>query len=63
MKLNEIDKVELEFLKLEDYRFLKEAMIKAYPTMPDDYSQICMVGLILKKNLKRRHLVDLPKAH
>lgn len=37
MKLNEIDKVELEFLKLEDYRFLKEAMIKAYPTMPDDY--------------------------
>jgi len=49
MKLNEIDKVELEFLKLEDYRFLKEAMIKAYPTMPDDYWEESHIDTLLNK--------------
>lgn len=49
MKLNEIDKVGLEFLKLEDYRFLKEAMIKAYPTMPDDYWEESHIDTLLNK--------------
>lgn len=34
---NEIENVELSFLKLSDYQELKEAMIEAYPSMPDSY--------------------------
>jgi len=34
---NEIENVELSFLKLSDYQELKEAMIVAYPSMPDSY--------------------------
>ena len=37
MKLDKIDKVELGYLKFEDYMELKEAMVSAYTTMPDAY--------------------------
>lgn len=33
----EIENVELSFLKLSDYQELKDAMIEAYPSMPDSY--------------------------
>lgn len=35
--MNEIDNVELEFLKLEDYNHLKEAMVESYPNMPEAF--------------------------
>ena len=37
MNFNEIDNIELEFLSLQDYKELKEAMILSYHTMPDAY--------------------------
>ena len=33
--MNTIENIELEFLKIEDYQELKEAMVASYVTMPD----------------------------
>lgn len=35
--MSEIDNIELEFLKLEDYSNLKKAMIESYPNMPEAF--------------------------
>ncbi len=35
--MREIENIELTFLNFDDYQELKEAMIKAYSTMPDSY--------------------------
>jgi predicted amidohydrolase len=37
MELSQIDKIELEFLKIEDYEYLKEIMQSSYPSMPEAY--------------------------
>jgi len=37
MKLEEIENIELAYLNLRDYQELKQAMILAYETMPDEY--------------------------
>jgi len=37
MKIKEIDNIELEYLKKEDYEELKKAMTSAYKTMPESY--------------------------
>ncbi|MGD8782519.1 MAG: bifunctional GNAT family N-acetyltransferase/carbon-nitrogen hydrolase family protein [Ignavibacteria bacterium] len=37
MGLTEIKKIELNFLKIEDYKELKTAMIEAYTSMPNSY--------------------------
>ena len=37
MDLNQIDKIELEYLQKEDYPKLKELMQSSYPSMPDSY--------------------------
>lgn len=37
MDLNQIDKIELEYLQIEDYQELKELMQSSYPSMPESY--------------------------
>jgi len=37
MKLSDIDTVQLEYLKFEDYLALKKAMLAAYPSLSDPY--------------------------
>jgi predicted amidohydrolase/GNAT superfamily N-acetyltransferase len=37
MELSEIDKVELEYLKFDDYLEIKDVMVSAYTSMPDAY--------------------------
>lgn len=37
MELNEIENIELKFLEIKDYPELKQAMISAYQSMPNDY--------------------------
>ena len=49
MNPNEIDKIELDFLKLEDYLALKEAMVQAYPSMPENYWKESQIKKLLNK--------------
>lgn len=49
MNPNEIDKIELDFLQLEDYLSLKEAMVQAYPSMPENYWKESQIKKLLKK--------------
>ena len=35
--MQEIDNIELEYLKFDDYQELKQAMIEVYTSMPDAY--------------------------
>lgn len=49
MKLNEIDKIELEFLKLNDYLDLKDVMVSAYSSMPDAYWKEHHINALLAK--------------
>ena len=35
--MREIDNITLQFLKLEDYGDLKQAMIEAYPNIPEPF--------------------------
>jgi len=49
MKLSEIDKIELKFLDFDDYLEIKEVMVSAYTTMPDDYWRESHIASLLKK--------------
>lgn len=49
MKLEDIDKIELEFLKLEDYFALKDVMVSAYSSMPDAYWKENHIKILLNK--------------
>jgi predicted amidohydrolase/GNAT superfamily N-acetyltransferase len=49
MKLNEIDKIELGYLQLEDYLSLKDIMVAAYSTMPDSYWKEHHIQTLIKK--------------
>ncbi|MFT7248545.1 MAG: hypothetical protein ACI97P_001323, partial [Arcticibacterium sp.] len=37
MNIEEIDNIELEYLEIEDYQELKDAMILSYQSMPEAY--------------------------
>ncbi|HEY9115487.1 MAG TPA: carbon-nitrogen hydrolase family protein [Bacteroidales bacterium] len=45
----EIDNIELEFLKIEDYQELKEAMIQSYTTMPEAYWKEPQIKTLIKQ--------------
>jgi len=45
----EIENIELEFLKIEDYQELKEAMIKSYTTMPEAYGKEPQIQTLIKQ--------------
>lgn len=45
----EIENIELEFLKIEDYQELKEAMIKSYTTMPEAYWKEPQIQTLIKQ--------------
>lgn len=49
MKIEEIENIELSYLKLEDYEEFKSAMILAYPTMPDSYWEEIHIKTLLSK--------------
>ncbi len=49
MKLSEIDKVELQYLKFEDYLEIKDVMVSAYSTMPDSYWKEHHIRALLEK--------------
>ncbi|MGS2761397.1 GNAT family N-acetyltransferase [Sinomicrobium sp. M5D2P9] len=46
---SETDKIELEYLKIEDYAEIKEAMVSAYHSMPDDYWTKPQIRTLLHK--------------
>lgn len=46
---SETDKIELEYLKIEDYTEIKEAMVVAYHTMPEDYWTRLQIKTLLDK--------------
>src|SRR5690606_1717263 len=45
----DIQNIELRYLSFDDYQQLKEAMIEAYPTMPDDYWRKGQINKLIKK--------------
>ena len=49
MKLSDIDTVQLEYLKFEDYLELKEAMVAAYPDITDPYWKKHEIKSLLQK--------------
>lgn len=49
MKLDQIDTVELEYLQLDDYQELKQAMVSAYQTMPGAYWKEHQIKALLNK--------------
>lgn len=49
MELNEIDKIELQFLQLKDYQEIKDVMVSAYASMPDAYWKETHIETLLKK--------------
>lgn len=49
MDISEIDKIELEYLQLEDFLAIKEVMIAAYTTMPNAYWKEHHIKLLLNK--------------
>ncbi|RNL78219.1 GNAT family N-acetyltransferase [Sinomicrobium pectinilyticum] len=46
---SETDKIELEYLKIEDYAEIREAMVLAYHSMPDDYWTKPQIKTLLDK--------------
>ncbi|MGS2740823.1 GNAT family N-acetyltransferase [Sinomicrobium sp. M5D2P17] len=46
---SETDKIELEYLKIQDYAEIKEAMVLAYHSMPDDYWTKPQIKALLDK--------------
>ncbi|MBC9795064.1 carbon-nitrogen hydrolase family protein [Sinomicrobium weinanense] len=46
---SETDKIELQYLKPEDYPEIKEAMVSAYHSMPDDYWAEDQIKTLLNK--------------
>lgn len=49
MNLEDIDNIELTFLKIEDYEALKKAMVQSYQTMPDSYWKEDQIANLLDK--------------
>ncbi|UOB19194.1 carbon-nitrogen hydrolase family protein [Abyssalbus ytuae] len=49
MKLSEIDKIELQYLQLEDYLDIKDVMVSAYVSMPDMYWREKHIKALLEK--------------
>lgn len=49
MKLSDIDKIELEYLQLNDYMEIKDVMQSAYATMPEAYWREHHITALLKK--------------
>lgn len=49
MKIEEIENIELSYLKLEDYPEFKSAMILAYHTMPESYWEESHIKTLLSK--------------
>lgn len=49
MRLNDIDKVELEYMQLDGYLEFKDVMVAAYSTMPDAYWKEEQIKTLLKK--------------
>ncbi len=49
MKIQDIENIELQFLTLNDYQELKEAMIQAYSNMPNSYWKESHIRSLIKK--------------
>lgn len=49
MELKDIDKVELEYLKFDDYLEIKDVMVSAYTSMPDSYWKEHHIQTLLDK--------------
>lgn len=49
MELRDIDKIELKYLSLDDYHDLQQAMVSAYPSMPDAYWREQHVRSLIEK--------------
>jgi GNAT superfamily N-acetyltransferase len=49
MKLEEIENIELSYLNLRDYQELKQTMILAYDTMPDEYWEEDHIKILISK--------------
>lgn len=49
MEISDIDKIELGFLKLDDYLALKEVMVDSYSSMPDSYWRENQIQTLLNK--------------
>lgn len=49
MNINEIDKIDLEYLKIEDYEVIKELMQTSYPNMPGAYWKKHHIQSLLNK--------------
>jgi len=49
MKIEDIENIELAYLNLQDYQELKQAMILAYDTMPDEYWEEEHIDSLIKK--------------
>ena len=47
--IKDIENIELQFLTLSDYKELKEAMIQAYPSMPDSYWKESHIKSLINK--------------
>ena len=65
--IQNIENIELDFLTLDDYHELKEAMIEAYASMPNSYwkeAQIKLltyfVILIVEGNLNNQKIILKP---
>jgi predicted amidohydrolase/GNAT superfamily N-acetyltransferase len=49
MNYQEIEAIELQYLTLDDHQELKDAMLEAYPTMPDAYWKIHHIKALIDK--------------
>ena len=47
--ITDIENIELKYLTTEDYQELKEAMIKAYPSMPGAYWREAQIKALIEK--------------
>ncbi|MBV1922781.1 MAG: bifunctional GNAT family N-acetyltransferase/carbon-nitrogen hydrolase family protein [Flavobacteriaceae bacterium] len=47
--IENIENIDLQYLTLDDYKDLKEAMIQSYPTMPDSYWKEHHIKLLIDK--------------
>ena len=49
MKISEIDNIDLQYLRFEDYLEIKEAMQEVYASMPDSYWKEHHIQALLEK--------------
>ena len=47
--MKEIENISLEFLSVDDYHQLKEAMIESYPSMPNPHWEEKQIKALIKK--------------